>query len=305
LKPALSIIFFTVSSGAGLGLIALLALADLLLHGGGLSRNQLLLGAGLALVMVAAGLAASFLHLANPGNAWRAFARFRTSWLSREAVFAVMFMIAACTWMASVAWRPNPLRPWAAIAVVALAWAVLYCTAMIYASLKPIRQWHTRLTPLNYLLLGHYSASLLVAWIAGLGPTPMAPYTAVALVLLIGAAAAKIAWFEHAAAVDGPRIQAALGVPTAARVKLLDAGHTHGTFLTNEFAFQLARGNAQRLADAFWVAAFALPLIALVFLPDAMLGAALACLAGLSIERWLFFAEARHTVNLYHGAQSA
>ena len=34
------------------------------------------------------GLLSSVLHLANPKNAWRSFSRFRTSWLSREAVFA-------------------------------------------------------------------------------------------------------------------------------------------------------------------------------------------------------------------------
>ena len=305
MKPALSIVFFTVSSGAGLGLLALLALADLLLHAGGLSRGQLLLGAWLGMALVAAGLAASALHLANPKNAWRSFARFRTSWLSREAVFAVLFMLAALAWIASVAWWPNTVRAWAAAAVTLLAWSVLYCTAMIYASLKPIRQWHTRLTPLSYLLLGHYSASLLAAWIASLGATRVAPFAILALLLLVAAAAAKIAWIEHSAAVEGPRIQAALGVPTAARIKLLDAGHTHGTFLTNEFAFHLARRHARLLGDGFWLLTFAWPAVVLVVLPDALLGAALACLAGLFAERWLFFAEARHTVTLYQGSPSA
>ena len=45
--------------------------------------------------------------------------------------------------------------------------------------------------------------------------------------------------------------------------------------------------------------------LVIAFFPDALLGAALACLAGLSAERWLFFALARHTVLLYHGAQRA
>jgi len=31
--------------------------------------------------------------------------------------------------------------------------------------------------------------------------------------------------------------------------------------------------------------------------------AVVAGLVGASVERWLFFAEARHVVNLYHGAQ--
>jgi DMSO reductase anchor subunit len=31
--------------------------------------------------------------------------------------------------------------------------------------------------------------------------------------------------------------------------------------------------------------------------------AAVSCVAGLLAERWLFFAEARHVVRLYHGAR--
>jgi DMSO reductase anchor subunit len=292
-------------SGAGLGLLSLIALTDLLRLGGGLSRGQLLIGSFIGFALVAVGLAASTLHLANPKNAWRSFARFRTSWLSREAVFAVLFMFVVMVYIASVAWWPNPVRTPAAIGVIVLACVVLYCTAMIYASLKPIRQWHTRLTPLCYLLFGHYSASLLLIWIAMLGDTNSAPFIVIASVLLVAAAAAKAAWYEKAAIQEGPRIQSALGQPTAAQVKLLDAGHTHGTFLTNEFAFQLARTHAQRLADGFWIAVFAVPALAIAFAPEAALGAALVCLAGLFAERWLFFAEARHTVNLYHGAQRA
>src|SRR2546429_6847966 len=86
MKPSLSIIFFTVSSGAGLGLLALLALGDLLDHA--LPSDALMQGIAVALALVAAGLASSVLHLAKPANAWRAFSRFRTSWLSRGAGFA-------------------------------------------------------------------------------------------------------------------------------------------------------------------------------------------------------------------------
>ena len=43
----------------------------------------------------------------------------------------------------------------------------------------------------------------------------------------------------------------------------------------------------------------------IVFYPEVavILGSALGGLAGAAVERWLFFAEARHVVNLYHGAQ--
>src|SRR2546425_298699 len=87
MKPAVSIIFFTVSSGVGLGLLALVALCDTFASGT-LPAHALWRGALLGVVLVAAGLASSVLHLANPKNAWRSFSRFKSSWLSREAVFA-------------------------------------------------------------------------------------------------------------------------------------------------------------------------------------------------------------------------
>jgi DMSO reductase anchor subunit len=54
--------------------------------------------------------------------------------------------------------------------------------------------------------------------------------------------------------------------------------------------------------------AFALPVLLLgLALNQANLALGIAALlsvfAGLIAERWLFFAEARHVVNLFHGAQ--
>jgi sulfite dehydrogenase (quinone) subunit SoeC len=275
LKPALSIVFFTVVSGAGLGLLSLLALFSK----GGISIV-------VAMTLVSAGLLASFLHLANPRNAWRSFARFRTSWLSREAVFAVILYPVAAAWFLGM-----QFFSWAALV---LAWVILFCTAMIYASLKPIREWRTPLTPLNYFLLGHYSGAALALAITG---DPV--FKTVFLVLLLAAGAAKVAYYREMETAARPTVQSAVTMPTAARVKLLDAGHTHGNFLTEEFAFRLARSRAEELRVAVAVVGFLLPLLLVLLLKDANRLAAILCIGGLLVERWLFFAEARHTVNLY------
>src|SRR6478735_6487800 len=87
MKPTFSIIFFTVISGAGLGFLSLLSLADLC-PAETLPRPALTSGIAAAFALIGVGLASSALHLAKPSNAWRAFSRFRTSWLSREAVLA-------------------------------------------------------------------------------------------------------------------------------------------------------------------------------------------------------------------------
>jgi DMSO reductase anchor subunit len=278
LKPALSIVFFTVMSGAGLGALALLGL----FYGIDSPRTGIAVG----LILVTVGLLASVAHLANPKNAWRSFARFRTSWLSREAVFAALLYPAVAAWLLRV--------PGAALVTVVLCWVILFCTAMIYASLKPIAQWHSPLVPLNYFLLGHLSGAVIAFALAN---EPL--FKILVFLLVLAAGAAKIAYYRVMESRSGPALQSALAIPTAARIKLLDAGHSHGTFLTDEFAFRLARSRAEQLKIAVAVLAFLLPLLLLLLLDDAIPLAAILCMAGLLVERWLFFAEARHTVNLY------
>ena len=326
MKPSLSIIFFTVSSGAGLGLLALLALGDLLDHA--LPSDALMQGIAVALALVAAGLASSVLHLAKPANAWRAFSRFRTSWLSREAVFSaclfpVAFAYGALAWTA----EDGVLRALAALGVALLAWAVLVSTAMIYASLKPIRQWYSAWTPVNYLLLGHWSAAVLLLGLARVHSAHERSFGWLAGGLGVVALIAKIGQWRAitAGARDAPTLERAIGVPeyankyvnkhanqgapppgmTVARARLFDVGHSHGTFLTDEFGFVLARRNAVALRIAALAAGFAVPAAWIASgaanAPLAWL-AAIVCLAGLLAERWLFFAEAQHTVRLYHGA---
>ena len=95
---------------------------------------------------------------------------------------------------------------------------------------------------------------------------------------------------------------------TRAKVKLLDQGHTHGTFLTEEFGFQIARQYALFLKAFVFSAGFIVPLLVLSGMLGAVTTAMIAltiifAMLGLIAERWLFFAEARHVVNLFHGAQ--
>src|SRR5689334_433458 len=86
MRPAYSVILFTTLSGAGYGFLAVVAV--LLALGGEAPKPILLIGTALA--MVTAGLLASTFHLGRRERAWRAFSQWRTSWLSREAVMAMV-----------------------------------------------------------------------------------------------------------------------------------------------------------------------------------------------------------------------
>ncbi|MFT5392548.1 MAG: DMSO reductase anchor subunit, partial [Gammaproteobacteria bacterium] len=92
MNPAYSIIFFTTASGTGYGLIALLGIYAWGAHLPASSGFGLLtLGIGFALVV--AGLVSSTCHLGHPERAWRALSQWRSSWLAREGVAAVLTFI--------------------------------------------------------------------------------------------------------------------------------------------------------------------------------------------------------------------
>ncbi len=326
MNPAFSVLFFTVLSGAGLGALALIALLDLALAAGVADSPVLprviALAATIAWLLVAAGLCSSTLHLANPKNAWRAWSRWRTSWLSREAVVSLALMPVAAIYVACWWWDvPTALRVVLAALLLVLAWGTLLCTAMIYASLKPIRQWHTRRVPLNFFLLGHASGALVVVAVLrghGLAATS---WTLLALLLLIVAAIGKAEYWRFVR--SGERavtLEQAIGVahgvrpppapgaaPSIMAARLFDAGHSGGTFLTREFVNHVAAQRRIWVLALVWGFAFALPTIWLVVglaRWEGALLASLACMVGLLAERWLFFADARHTVRLYHGERT-
>ncbi|MDP2828570.1 MAG: DmsC/YnfH family molybdoenzyme membrane anchor subunit [Sulfuricellaceae bacterium] len=305
MHPAFSVIFFTVSSGAGFGLFALLILAELFQFGGALNSRTILLPGILAFMLIAFGFLSSVFHLANPKNSWRAVARFRTSWLSREGLFGLLFFPFAFSYLVATWLLPDwvMIRHTLGISALLLAWAALFSTGMIYACLKTIRQWNTPLTPANYMALGHFSGALLLLTLTPPGQQGMLPFLTGAL-LIVAALTKAIYYFWIYAPHISPTINTATGF-NRAKVKILDPGHTHGTFLTQEFGFQVARKYRLILKTFVFIAAFIYPMIVLLNAPSqiSLAIAAISALLGMIAERWLFFAEARHVVNLYHGAQ--
>jgi sulfite dehydrogenase (quinone) subunit SoeC len=316
MHPAYSLVLFTVSSGAGYGLLAVLGLT--LLLGAAPPAPWLLLTAlGLGLGLASFGLLASTRHLKRPERAWRAFSQWRTSWLSREGVAALAVYAAAFPLAGLLLLLPpgNGFVRLLAAATAALALATILCTAMIYASLKPIPRWHHPAVPVVYLCLGLATGALLLDALFLLAGRDVAAPRALALLALVGAFAAKeLSW--RAAGRRGPALTtaAATGLARFGEVRLLEAPHTEGNYLLREMGYRVARHHAAKLRRIVRLAAFAVPaaLVAVLLLvePPPFLRGALAALAAASavvgalVERWLFFAEARHTVSLYYGASA-
>lgn len=320
MHPAKSVILFTTASGAGYGLLAWMGLLGAL----GLLPAEFwlgLLGFGIAFGLVILGLLSSTFHLGHPERAWRALSQWRSSWLSREGVAAVFTFLPAGLF--ALAWvflgTNQGLAGLVGLIAVLCCIVTVACTAMIYASLKTIRAWRNSWTLPIYLLMAALSGALLLQVFLSIWRLPLAgTFPWIVLLLFALTLAAKLLYWRDLGAsgeesAPGSTAESATGLGHLGKVRLLEAPHSESNYLMQEMGFRIARKHAEKLRRFVLVAGFGLPfLVTLISLvlsgapatAAAIVGVGLFSL-GLAVERWLFFAEAKHVVSLYYGESRA
>jgi len=285
MRPAWSVILLTTLIGTGQGLfLAVFAVRS--------EENFRIGAAATVLVLMGAGLVASFFHLGRPGRAWRSAAMWRTSWLSREVIVLPAFMAAVALWVLLP-------RPWIGWAGALLAVALFVCTGMIYACLRFLQEWHTPLTVANYAALGCASGLTLAAALASwLQPGLATAYSHAAIAVGATAYVLRFASLARNARLrPKSTLSSAIGVKHP-RIAQIAQGAMGGSFNTREFFHGRPREVVRAARWTFVALAFPIPAL-LLFLGEPA-AAFLLQYAGLLAERWYFFAEARHPQNLYY-----
>lgn len=311
MHPAFSVIFFTTASGLGYGLWIWLSLSLLASPGGHAAYATHLAGLAGGFVLVSLGLLSSTLHLGKPQRAWRAFSQWRTSWLSREGVLAVATyvpLLALAALLATGSAWAKPLAPALLVLLAALSLATVACTAMIYASLKPIPAWHHRLVLPAYLGFALVTGGLGALALRASEDAPAELAVLGMLMLVIALVVLKRRYWRDIDRGLMPATRAsALGLPADRVATVFERPHTEANYLTREMGYVLARKHSvklRRLAllmfGAVPVAACAVTLLHPGFALPVLALATLSALLGAMVERWLFFAEAKHAVMLYY-----
>lgn len=322
MHPAFSVIFFTTLSGAGYGLMAWVG-ALLIWQGLGpahgltmpLSAVTVALLVGSALVGI--GLFSSTLHLGKPLRAWRAFSQWRTSWLSREGVMAVVTylpVVGLGVWLSTLGTHHDfdaLVLTLLAAALAICALITVVCTAMIYASLPPIPAWRHRLVVPVYLAFAMLGGAALLAALPG---AHSAQRMSLVLVVLLAplTAAFKLAYWRAIDRTPLPVTRGeAVGLPDR-ELSVFERPHTEDNYLTREMGYVLARKHARKLRTIALVSFALIPFlttlaaIAAQVMDAPGLSSALSVLClgsvllGTLVERWLFFAQAKHLVTLYY-----
>ncbi|MCH9674577.1 MAG: dimethyl sulfoxide reductase anchor subunit [Gammaproteobacteria bacterium] len=314
MHPSREIIFFTTASGAGYGILAILGIFGLFNQLPG-DRAFGFCALLLAFLLITAGLAASTRHLGHPERMMLALTQWRSSWLSREGVLALFTYGPAALFALGWVGFGHNQGVWADMGALAAlaAVATVFCTAMIYGSLRAIPRWHSVWVPINYLALSAMTGAVLLNFIASGFHVAQSEIARIAMVSIVVALICKVIYWAVTDAKQVSTIETATRLGGIGRVTSLDSPHSTPNYLQKEMGFRTSPGVSLGLRGFVLLWGFAVPFFLVLIGRDTgsdawALGcafiAAISAAAGVVAERWLFFAEAKHQSSMYYGERA-
>ncbi len=278
MHPAYPVIFFTIASGAGYGLLAMLGLlasAGILPAGRGFAGTAVVLALG----AVSFGLLCAPFRPGRTGRAVMAGSQWPTRWPARVGVLAGAAYVPAVGF--AVGWvfygQTDGVFRLFGLATTVFCGLTVHATGMIYAACTPVPAWCNRWVVPNFLALALLTGTLWLNALVNLFGRPSPDVSMVLVLALFLAFYLKRKYWRFIDSTAGPAMSAA-----------------------GETGFGIARKDAAKHRRYAFVLLFALPLVCALAAMEASssiavpasVGAALSASAGVVIERWLFFAEA-------------
>ncbi len=314
MHPEMSLVFLTVFAGVGQGIFTILVVLDALFLGSGRITPAFTYVAGtVSLVFPLMGMAASFFHLGNPQRGWKAILMLKNSWLSREVFFLPAFLGLDALYLLSLyAGAPDTTRIFIGLLGVAASMGLYISSAMLYATIRYIKEWSNAFTPVNFVLFGITSGAAVILVVCQYTNPDMAICNGLANLLALLASYSfvmKALAFQHNANIY-PELgmKNSLGINNP-NIRLMDMGTAYGHYNTKEYHFPMDKQQAGFQQAAVLALAFFLPMLIALRISFAavpfkgllpIIGAT-AMVCGLVIERRLFFIQWNHLQNLYYG----
>ena len=289
MHPAPSIILFTVLSGFGFGLISILGLLQFL---NAISVFDLIIFSVLGFVFSTVGLMSSFFHLANKKNALKSLSQWQTSWLSREAIASIFCLLLV---LGNIGWgfSQNMYIKEVGLALFFLSLFTIFTTSMIYAQLKTVPSWNNILTPAIFIFAGLTGGSILLTDYACL------------VILLVFGTLQILFWYitDRGFEQKETSVGTALGFGANEEIRSFDVAHTNRNYLLNEMFYKVGRKHSIKIRYISFFMAFVFPMSLILIFPGEFSASILVIffhLVGIYFSRWLFFAEAKHSVSFYY-----
>ncbi len=313
MHPPISLIVFFLTAGTSIGLFIFTYFIEFLTlfgKGSGLPKEVVLVSGIISLVLIGIGAFAASFHLGHKLRAWKAIKRFRTSWLSREAVFSGAYGFTLLIYLFLMYYEINPFfEHFFGILTFIIGILSGFSTAMIYATNKFVLEWNTSLTVLYYLdmylMLGSALFTVMSLYY-GL------PYTGTFVFLTFLFVALgfgfRLAFNIRQFYLKRPTLNEALNLPHNRTIRVLDTGSTTENYCTTEFYYRKGKELLSTTLPISYLLTFIVPLILILY--AWITGTVnlyifwtvyLSLLVGSAVERWTFFVEGNHVQNLFYG----
>ncbi len=289
MHPAPSIILFTVLSGFGFGLISIIGLLQFLSV---ISMFDLIVYSIIGVIFATVGLVSSFFHLANKKNAIKSLSQWQTSWLSREAIASIFCLLIV---FGNIIWAVYQNNYVSEVGVVLffLSLFTIFTTSMIYAQLKTVPSWNNALTPAIFVCAALTGGAILLT-----------DYASLVLLLVFGTLQISFWYIADRGFQDkDTSVGTALGYNKNEEIRPFDVAHTNRNYLLNEMVYKVARKHSVKIRYISFFMAFVFPMSLILIFPNnfsVSVSAITIHLIGIYFSRWLFFAEAKHSVSFYY-----
>ena len=289
MHPAPSIILFTVLSGFGFGLISIIGLLQFLSV---ISMFDLIIYSIIGVIFATVGLVSSFFHLANKKNAIKSLSQWQTSWLSREAIASIFCLLVV---FGNIIWAVSQNNYISEVGVVLffLSLFTIFTTSMIYAQLKTVPSWNNALTPAIFVCAALTGGAILLT-----------DYASLVLLLVFGTLQISFWYIADRGFQDKETsVGTALGYNKNEEIRPFDVAHTNRNYLLNEMVYKVARKHSVKIRYISFFMAFVFPMSLILIFPNNFIVSVSAItihLIGIYFSRWLFFAEAKHSVSFYY-----
>ncbi len=289
MHPAPSIILFTVLSGFGFGLISIIGLLQFLSV---ITMFDLIIYSIIGVIFATVGLVSSFFHLANKKNAIKSLSQWQTSWLSREAIASIFCLLIV---FGNIIWAVYQNNYVSEVGVVLffLSLFTIFTTSMIYAQLKTVPSWNNALTPAIFVCAALTGGAILLT-----------DYASLVLLLVFGTLQISFWYIADRGFQDKETsVGTALGYNKNEEIRPFDVAHTNRNYLLNEMVYKVARKHSVKIRYISFFMAFVFPMSLILIFPNnfsVSVSAITIHLIGIYFSRWLFFAEAKHSVSFYY-----
>ncbi len=311
MKPDSAVIYFTVCSGTGYGMIA--SLLSLFFYTEvNIEFHVKLFIISLSFFLIISGLIASTIHLGHPKRAWRALSQWRSSWLSREGIAAILTFAPLCLFYIFWIFDNNSNYTLSFLTLSAFSCQItVFCTAKIYSSLKAIPSWHNPFVPILYILNSLVLGSIITFTIFFCFGIRMDILSNSIVILSSSALFTKLLYWYSIRVNSKSDISTATGLGTKNKTSFFEGPHTGNNFLTSEMVNTINNLKSFLLRLALCIFIYIIPTYFILqknylvvsdnIISINLILVSILALIGMFIERYLFFIESKHTVSLFYG----